>query len=650
MSKFDNSVVDNLKILSLDMINEAGSGDVSLTLNSAALFYSLMLRHLNFNPEDNNWLNRDRLIVSNPFLPLFYSVMHLFTKEISMDNLKDFKKLDSLCKGNASNKTPGINIGSLNSSDVISTSAGIALGERYLESLVKIEVPKCELVNFHTFCVCLESDLMSGEALETLSYVGKENLNKMIYIVIRNKEAKDEAMEEVAHQKLSLLYEELNYNVEELNITNQSAIDGAIEDAKISKKPTILFLKLNNKDEIEVKYNKPLKEEEFTKLKEELKINTTFEVPEEIYSEIRKLIDKKMEKVLTKWQEVKEESLKDLKLKKIINFLEKKTLNINFVPDNIKINDNYEEELSISNMKIFNLFASKSPFILSLSNDNFINTKMKITKSGFMHKDSPTERNINLGNRPLALGGIASGLASLGFKVIVSAPLITASNLLPFLKLGAYNNLDINYFFTQDSFLNTYEDNGNASVIELNTLRMVPNLITIRPADINEVIGTYDILANTRKPLAVVIGDEIVKKEIGTNYKYVMAGAYRVRKELERLDAIIIASGEEVKTALKVAEDLKNYGLDLRVVTMPSQELFNIQTDRYQNMLLPKEVKTFTLEFGSSLSWYRYASGKDYIIGLDTYTESGTKQELLSRYNLDLDAIKTRIVEILKNN
>ena len=122
------------------------------------------------------------------------------------------------------------------------------------------------------------------------------------------------------------------------------------------------------------------------------------------------------------------------------------------------------------------------------------------------------------------------------------------------------------------------------------------------------------------------------------------------KKEQERLDAIIVSSGPEVKYALKVAEDLRQYNFDIRVVVMPSWELFSIQTERYRNILLPKEIKTFTLEFSNTLLWQVFASGKEYALGLNTYPKEGTKAELLNEYNLDLDAIKTKIIEILKNN
>lgn len=655
MSKLDKNIINNIKMLGLDMISSAGSGDVGITLSSAEIFYTLFMNHLNFDYNNSNFINRDRVVVSNRLIPLMYATLKMFYKDLSIDNLKEYKKLNSITSGASNIKTPGIEIGSFTNGDVLASGVGIALGEKYLESLIKIEKPNCNLINFHTICICTEEDLMSGFSYESASFASTMNLNKLIYIVIKDGITKDSSIKETFTEDLKERFVSLKFNVEELNGNNLGALNDVLEEAYVSKKPSIIIVKniygVNSSRENSNKdYNLPLSSEELSSLRIKYNLNTPFEIKEEYLNEIIKNIDKRLNKKLSKWQNLKQELIGDLKVKEIIEFLETGTININFKPENIKINDSYEEDLLISNSKILNILTNKSPFILCGSNNNFVFTKASINKSEIMSKDNPTGRNILFGGRTISMGGIANGLASLGFKVFISAPLIDENILASQIKVSTMNNLNVCYIFTHDTFLNTYEDLGNSAINEINNLRMIPNLITLRPADINEIIGTYEIISNYKKPVAIVIGSGKLKKLIGTNPKYVVAGAYRVRRERENVNAIIIASGSEVNYAIEIVNELTPYGIDFRVVSMPSNNLYDIQNAKYKNILLPKDIKTFVLEFGSNDVLDKYATNESYVLGINKFSGAGTKEELLNFYDLNKDSIKAKIIELLKNN
>jgi len=651
MSKLDNNVINNIKMLSLDMIKEARVGDSNLAINASSIFYALFMKHLKFNINNPNWINRDRVIVSNRFLPIMYSTLHLFGFDISLENLKDYRKFNSNINSFGNINTPGIEVSSNNIGDVISSSVGIALGERYIESLIKIENPKCNLINFNTYCICTYEDIMSGLAYESLSYASKENLNKLIFIVVKDRFTKDGVTKEEYNEDSHKFFDSLNYNFVELKGTNFSDIDAEIDLAKDNKNPSIILINPKiSKDTLDISYNKPLKDEELNVLREKYKINLPFSVSNELYEEVNHQLDKRLNKILNKWNELKQDCLNDLKLKEVIEFLETKNIKINFNVDNIKINDNYEEELINGNAKIFNILASKSPFVLSLSNDNFYYTKCNISKSDLMNKYNPTGRNISFGIRSHAMGGIANGLATLGFKVFISCPLRTSELLKPYIKMAAFNNFPVNYIFTNDTFTNPDLETGFSVVDEINSLRLIPNLINFRPSDINEIIGIYHILSNYKKTSTITIGSDKSKKIIGTNPKYVVAGAYRVRREKGEANAILIASGNEVSKALKIADELFPYGIDLRVISMPSKELFELQNDRYRFSLIPDYLKTFVLEYSESSLWNKYATNNDYILGINKFGMNGSREELLKYYNLDIDSIKTKILEIMKNN
>ena len=650
MSRLESNIINNIKMLSLDMIKEAGSGNSYLSFVSAPVFCSLYLNHLKYKSNDLKWINRDRVIVSNEFIPAYYACLNLFGYNISLDSLKEYKKYKSNMPGYATINSPFFEIDSCMTGDVISSSIGIALGERYIQNLVNIEKPKCNLINFNTYCICTYSDIMNGLSYESFSFAEKEKLQKLTFIVFKDELLNDSLNDDVYAGDLESI-KNLGYNIIEIKGNNFSLIDEALEEANDCKKTTIIIINTNSKKrEIEFNYNKSLETEQLNVLRNKFKLETPFNIPESVYADIQNNINKRLKKMITKWELLKNDCLSDLKLKEIIEFLETKKLNIDFDVDKIQINDNYEEELLLGHSKIFNLFAKKSPFILSASSDNFFYSKCNINKSERMSVENPTGRNIYFGKRTLAMTGISNGLASLGFKMFINAPLIDSSILRPFIKFSSNASLPVVYQFINDTFMHTYNSTGISAYEEINSLRLIPNLVNFRPADINEIIGIYNVVSNYNKTFSIIIGDSKIKKLQNTNPKYVLAGAYRVKREKGEASGNIIATGSEVSLALRLAEDLLEYGIDLRVISMPSMELFKLQKDRYKFSLIPKELKTFVLEFGDVNLWHGFVSGDEYILGMTNNNEYGTKEELMNCYNLDLDSLKTKIIELMKNN
>ena len=654
MSKLDVNAINTIKLLGINMIKEAGTGDSGIVLSFSNVFYNLFLNHLNFDKNNINWINRDRLVVNNKYLPILYSTLHMFGFDINIDDLKEYKKLNSKVSGLAHPNTVGIEIGSLTNGDVLSSSVGIALGERYLRSLVQVENNKCNLVDFYTYVVCTMDDLMCGLGYESLSFAAKEKLNKLIILCNKDYIGKDSSTKETYTENLVDKFISLNFNIIEVkNGSSNGAINDAIEEAKESKKPTIIifstkYAKDSLREDSNESYNMPLSDEDINDLTIKYKLNYPVIDTLEYRKEIETIVNKRMVKKLNKWNEIKKEKINDLKIKEIVNFLENKDFKVDFNSSNFKLNDNYNEELRLGNNKMFNMFASKSPFVLTGSNDNFVYTKCNISSSEIMSNENKLGRNILFGGRTMALGGIANGLASLGFKVFISSPLIDSTLLLNSIRFASIYQLPVNFIFTNDSIINNYENNGLMTYSELSSLRLIPNLITFRPCDINEIMGIYDIISNYKKTLVMVLGNEKTPKFSGTNPKYVVAGAYRVRREKGEANGTIIATGTEVKLALEIADELFPYGIDLRVVSMPSRELFENQNDRYKFSLIMGELKTFVIEFGETKLWEKYATSEEYIFGVNNYSFSGTKGELLGHYNLTKDNIKTKIIELMK--
>ena len=260
-----------------------------------------------------------------------------------------------------------------------------------------------------------------------------------------------------------------------------------------------------------------------------------------------------------------------------------------------------------------------------------------------MSKNNPLGRNIYFGVREHAMGAILNGMALSGFSVYGSTFLAFADYLKPALRLTCQMNLPVTYIFTHDS-VNIGEDGPTHQPIEqLASLRCTPNLDVYRPADVNEVIGCWDSILKRRKPAALIISKKDVEVIPSSKGIETLKGAYIIKQETTPLKAIIIATGTEVTTALKIASELDQ---GIRVVSMPSVNIFTEQDSTYQEAILPKNVKKISLEAGSTSMWYRYV---DYPIGIDRYGLSGKEQDVLAALNFDYEHIKKQIETIINN-
>lgn len=651
MSK--DKTINSLKMLALQMIKGCGYGDSKLVLSNATLFKVLFSDVLMYDIKNDDWINRDRLIVSNRFMPLYYASLYMFTNCISKDELNEYKKYGSNLTGFSNPLVKGVSIASSHIGDEVPLGVGVALGEKYLNSMVKSVNPKSNLVDFKTYVVCNEEELMMGSFYESLSLLSHYELNNLVILCSSDKMGKDSSLKDTFSEDYVDRFNSLGMDVIEVkNGCNESSLRSAILDAKSSKIPTIVIYKTvygkdSSLEDNNSNYNMPLSDEEISDLYNKYKLDEI--ISDDEIKEIKEDIEKRVSKKLNKWKIQEKENLDDSKLKLIYEFLKTKDINILFNTQNIKLNDNYKEDLKIGNKKIFNIFASKSPFIFTMSDDNFIYTDGSITSSDIFSKDSPLGRNILVGSRTSTMGYIASGLSSLGFKVFVSSPLINLSKLLSSIEYNSRFNYNVTYLFTQTDYRDSYQNFGINPVSEINIIKNMKNIITFQPGDINEILGVYDILKSYNKTSVIIVDSYNAKRLISTNMKYVLAGAYRIRKERNRLDAIIISCGSLIHDALVIADDLERYEVDFRVVSMVSNELFELQGDKYKNGLIPKGIKTFVLTNSDNSIWNKYATSDEYIFGVNKYVSNGTKEELSKELNLDKDSILTKIVELLKS-
>ena len=658
MSKIDNEAINSIKMLALDMINKAGSGHPGIVLGAAPILYALYKDHLNVIPSKPDWVNRDRFVMSSGHgSALLYSMLYHAGFDIDMEELKQFRSLNSLTPGHPEYRvTPGVDATTGPLGQGIGIAVGMALAERYLNAIANIEKKNTKLIDYYTYCFCGDGDLMEGVSYEALSFASTQNLNKLIILYDANHVSLDSDTDITFTEDIAIRFEALDFDILEVkNANDYSEVSKAIKQAKKSDRPTIIICHtIIGKDSINEGTNKvhgkPLTQEDLSNIKTKYKRESEpFTVDKKYRDHILNNINKRMEAIFKNW----EEEYSDIKetnnygLNSLFNLLERNAFVIDFDDTKFKISDEYCEELRESNHKIMNFISPKSPFFLGGSADLSSSCKTNLDKSTIQSPDNPVGKNIYFGVREHAMGAILNGLALSNLKVYGSTFLSFSDYQKPAIRMSALMNLPVTYIYTHDSVYVGEDGPTHEPIEQLTMLRATPNFITFRPADINEIMGSWEYILKNNCPTALVISKEKRNKLKNTNAKFVKYGAYMIRKEKYRLDGIIIATGSEVEMALDISKELFTMGIDTRVVSMPSMELFLKQNPKYEEQLLPKDIPTFVIEAGSSLIWNRFASKPEYIYGINRFGMSGKPEDVAKYLKFDKNTILASIANYL---
>lgn len=653
--------LNSLRVLSVDMISYAKSGHPGICLGAAPIIYTLYTNHLRINPADPEWPNRDRFVMSAGHgSALLYAMLFMAGYNISIDDLVGFRKLDSKTPGHPElGKTPGVEITTGALGQGFASAVGMAISRKYLSNMVDQEIPKQKILDYYVYCLCSDGDIMEGVSMEAASLAGNFALDNLIVLYDSNDITLDGKLSKTYHENILQKFINMGWEVDFVSEGNDvHEIDKAITRAKVNKKPTLIEIKtiIGRGSEHEgenIVHGKPLTIEDIAKVRKKYNITTnTMEITENAVKFVRQSINSRMKDEYNEWKK-NIESLKktyaDDNFLKVLEFIETGKDNLTFSSSNFKIQNNYNEELRESNSKMMNIVGDRTKFFMGGSADLSSSCHSYLYKDIDFSKKTLNGRNIPFGVREHAMGSILNGMALSGLRVFGATFLVFADYLKPALRMSAMMNLPITYIFTHDS-VRVGEDGPTHQPIEqLAMLRTIPNLTVFRPADINEVIGSWDYIINNRKPVAIVLAKEEAHILDGTSGEKTRQGAYIVRKEVSKLDAVLVSTGIDLTTTYLISEELRTKGIDTRVVSMPSVDLFLSQTEEYQNSVIPENAKVFTVEASSTLPWYRFASPK-CAIGIDTFGFSGNKDDVLEKVKFDYDTILSKIENNIKNN
>lgn len=648
--KIEEKIIGEIKSLGLDMIEEAGSGHPGIVLGAAPILYTLYLNHLRFDASNPNFYNRDRFIMSAGHgSSLLYSILYFAGYDLSLDDLKAFRRLNSKTPGHPEySKTPGVEMTTGPLGQGFATAVGYAIAEKHTEALIN---KKEKVIDYNIYCLCGDGDLMEGVSYEAASLAGSLKLDNLIVLYDSNKTTMDGKIDNVFDEDITKRFESMNWTVLTTSDEPQD-IDDAIIKAKEADKPTIIQVATTiGKDSSLADSNKShsgcFDKEEISKIKTTLGVrDIPFTISNEAVEEFRSYIKERNKDLVTNFDKIKETL--DEEEMSILNKLINPDKSIKLTTLDYTKPDDNEELLRISAKKVLNSYSLISPLIIGGNADTSSSTKIYLNELTSFTKDNYIGRNINFGVREHAMASIANGLALAGYRPFVSTFLSFSDYLKPALRLTALMDLPVTYIFTHDSISIGQDGPTHQPVEQLVSLRAIPNMEVFRPADSNEVIGSFKTIYENNSPSSLIIGRDSIKILESTSISATSKGGYIVHNEERKLDGVIIATGEEVTLALEVMQLLKEKGYDLRVVSMPSIERYNSLPKEEKEELLPLGVKKFVIEKGSSYSWYSFVYKDSYLFTLDKFGASGKTEEVNSFYGFTKEEISLKIEALLK--
>lgn len=644
-------IINQIRSLGIDMIHEAGSGHPGIVLGAAPIIYTLYAHHLRVNPKNPNYFNRDRFVMSAGHgSALLYATLHLAGYDLSLEDLKQFRQIDSKTPGHPEyGRTPGVDCTTGPLGQGFATAVGMAMAEANLRTRYP------NLIDYNTYVLCGDGDLMEGISYEAASLAGTLKLHKLIVLYDSNNICLDGKTSDTFNDNISMRFISQGWNVITVEDGNSfELINKAIEEAKTSTdKPTLIEIKttigkyslLEGTNKI---HGTPPTEEDITQMKEKMGVrNIPFAISQNILEEFQYIMKERCENIQSDWEE------------KLVNESDEVKEELSyFMNSNKKIEikdlfydtpENGIESTRDTSSKILNAYVKDKPYLLGGAADLFAANKTYIQEGGNFQSENYLGKNIYYGVREHAMGAISNGLALCGFRPYASTFLSFSDYLKPAMRLTAMMNLSNIYIFTHDS-ISVGEDGPTHQPIEqLLALRTLPNLDVFRPADANEVIGSYKaIFEKESGPSAITLARNNVPILEETKANEVEKGAYIVLDTMKKPMGIIMSSGEELHLVLEVAKRLKTKGIDIRVVSVPNLGRFLKQSDEYIEDLLPVEVRKIVVEASSSFSWNKLIYNSKYLITIDEFGASGKKEDVYKKYGFDVDSLEERIEQLLK--
>jgi len=651
--------VNTIRTLSIDAINAANSGHPGLPMGAAPMAYALWANHLNHNPNHPKWFNRDRFVLSAGHgSSLLYSLLHLAGYDVSIDDLKNFRKLNSKTPGHPEfGHTPGVEATTGPLGQGIANAVGMAMAEAHLAA--KFNKDGHSIIDHNTYALVGDGDLMEGVAYEAMSMAGHMKLGKLIVLYDSNEISLDGELGIAFSEDIEKRAESVHWQYVRVEDGNDvDAITKAITLAKENTdQPTLIEIRTiigygspkvagTNKA-----HGNPLGVEEATATKQVYgwDYEEDFFVPEEVTAHFNELKQKGIEKE-NEWNE--QFNVYREPNPALADELEKAITGEVLIEAKDILSFDTEKTIStrVASGEAINHYVKTIPSIFGGSADLSHSTMTDIKGEAVYAVESYAGRNIYFGVREHAMGAAANGLALHGgVKPFVSTFFVFNDYLRPSIRLAALQKLPVTYVFTHDSIAVGEDGPTHEPIEHLAALRAIPGLTVIRPSDANETASAWAYaLQQTDGPVVLVLSRQNlpVFNETKANIENLSKGAYVLTETNENPDVILIATGSEVSLAASAKAKLEEDNVSVRIVAMPSWELFDRQSNEYKESVLPSSItKRVSLEMGVSLGWERYVGQEGKVLSIETFGASGTGAEVMNLFGFTIE----NVVQITKN-
>ena len=654
MKEIDKLSVATIRSLCIDMVNKANSGHPGMALGSAPILYTLFTRHLVTNPKEPEWINRDRFVLSAGHASdLLYALLHLSGYELSLDDLKNFRQIDSLTPGHPEYKwTKGVDASSGPLGQGIAQAVGMAMAEA---ALAANYTEGEKLINHYTFALCGDGCLQEGLSQEAISLAGHQKLNKLILIYDANQVTLDGSLDLSFSENVKARFEASEWNVLDVKDGNDvDAIDKAIAEAKKSKdKPTMICVHTiigygSAKQGTSKVHGNPLGVEDGRHAKVEVYgfDHEDFFVPEEVRKHFEDTIVARGVAAYNQYQEDfkkyqekhKAEANRFLALAKldVSNYL------VDELPD---FAAGSATSTRVASGKALNAFMLSLPNLIGGSADVAGSVMTKLDGGVDFSPEHREGHNINWGIREFAMACAQNGmLLHGGLRTYVGCFAVFSDYMKPAIRMAALSHLPAIYLFSHDSIAVGEDGPTHQPIEQLAMLRSIPNVRVIRPADERETYAAWkEALRSIEHPTALILSRQNLPLLENSSAEGLTRGAYVVSKENKKAQLVLVATGSEVSLAIEAQKKLLEKGIDVRVVSMPSWELFEAQDEKYQEevLLLPRE-KRVSVEMLSTFGWDKWAK---FHMGINEFGASAPAKDVFKKFNFTSD----RLAEICES-
>ncbi len=654
-----NLSIATIRSLGIDTINKANSGHPGMVLGSAPALYTLFNKELNIYNKEENWINRDRFVLASGHASaLLYSLLHLDGFDVTIDDLKNFRQLHSRTPGHPEiEMTHGVDASSGPLGQGIPMATGMAMAEKFLASQYNKE--NFDIIDHYTYVLCGDGDMQEGVTYEAASLAGHLSLGKLIVLYDANKVTLDGPLSMSFSENVKKRYEACNWQVIEVKDGNDiQEIHKAIKKGKKEQyKPTLIIVNTvigfgsENQGTNKV-HGAPLGKEDGKNAKLSYGFDhEEFYVPEEVYEDFKKSIKRGKSK-FNKWNKLFKEYKNQYpqEAKQLEDAIDGKyTLDVEEIIKNYPAGHN--DATRNTSLEIIQEVAKQNPTFLSGTADLASSTKTQIKGQNNFSVEDYSGRNLVFGIREFAMVAILNGMTlHKGVKVSAGGFLVFSDYFKAAVRMACLMKLPIILPLSHDSIAVGEDGPTHQPIEQFAMLRSIPNMHVIRPADAVEMAAAWKLAIESKEnPTALILTRQNVETMAGSSVEGVSKGAYIIGKEEKQCDAIIIASGSEVNLAMNAKTELLKKGIDVRVVSMPCQEIFDQQDKAYKQSVLPNDVrKRLSVEMASSFGWHKYVGLDGIVMSIDEFGRSAPANQVIESFGFTVDKVVENVEKLVK--